>query len=297
VRKKLVFKALRISGLPFLFRELIQKNKVTILLFHDISRETAEQSFSYLSRKYNIIDLNDFIEACDKKDKTKIPKKALIITFDDGHIRNHEMLPVIRKYNIPVTIFACSSIVNTNRHYWFKFNHETISTPELRRKSNLERLAILSRAGFKQDREFDKPQALQKAHLDEMKHYVNIQSHTMFHPILPKCNDSEARTEIFNSKSMLEREYGLRINAISYPHGDYSERDIVLSKQAGYKCGLTVDFGFNTIDTDVFRLKRICVNDTDDINELIVKSSGLWEFIRTRNGRKQDFGLSTAVEY
>jgi peptidoglycan/xylan/chitin deacetylase (PgdA/CDA1 family) len=294
--KKWLFKALRISGLPFLFRELIQKNKVTILLFHDINQETAELSFSYLSRKYNIIDLNDFIEACNKKDKTKIPKKALIITFDDGHIRNHEMLPVIRKYNIPITIFACSSIVNTNRHYWFKFKHESISIPELRRKSNVERLYILSKAGFEQDKEFDEPQALQKAHIDEMKHNVNIQSHTMFHPILPKCKDSEARLEIFSSKRMLESEYGLRINAISYPHGDYSERDIVLSKQAGYKCGVTVDFGYNTINTDLFRLKRICVNDTGDINELIVKSSGLWEFLRTRNGRTQEYGFSNTAE-
>jgi peptidoglycan/xylan/chitin deacetylase (PgdA/CDA1 family) len=294
--KNLLYKALRISGLPFLFRELIQKNGVTILLFHDISPETAEKSFSYLSRKYKIIDLNDFVEACDKKDKTKIPQKALIITFDDGHIRNHELLPVIRKYNIPITIFICTSIVNTNRHYWWKFKHESISIFELKRKSNVEKLDILSKAGFEQDKEFDKPQALQKAHIDEMKHYVSIQSHTMFHPSLPKCNDSEARTEIFNSKRMLEKEYGLRIFAISYPNGDYSERDIMLSKQAGYKCGITVDFGFNTIDTDLFRLKRLSVNDTDDINELIVKSSGVWEFFKTRNGRKQEYGLSNTVE-
>jgi peptidoglycan/xylan/chitin deacetylase (PgdA/CDA1 family) len=249
-----------------------------------------------LSRKYKIIDLNDFIEACKKKDNTKIPKKALIITFDDGYIGNHEMLPVIRKYSIPITVFVCTSIVNTNRHYWFKFKHESISISELRRTSNMERLDILSKAGFEQDKEFDKPQALQKAHIDEMKHYVNIQSHTMFHPILPKCNDGEARTEIFNSKRILEREYGLRINGISYPNGDYSERDIMLSKQAGYKCGITVDFGFNTINTDIFRLKRLDVNDTDDINELIVKSSGVWEFLRTRNGRKQEYGLSKTVD-
>ena len=295
--RKLLFRALRISGLPFLFRELIQKNRVTILLFHDISQETAEQSFSYLSRKYEIIDLIDFVEACDKKDKTKIPKKALIITFDDGHIRNHEILPVIRKYNIPVTIFVCSSIVNTNRHYWFKFSHESVLISELRHKSNMERQSILSKAGFEQDKEFDKPQALQKAHIDEMKHYVDIQSHTMFHPILPKCSDSEAQTEIFASKRMLEREYGLRIYAISYPEGDYSERDIMLSKQAGYRCGITLDFGFNTIDTDLFRLKRLCVNDTDDINELIAKSSGVCEFFRTRIRRKQDHGLSNTVEH
>ena len=46
--KKLVFKILRYSGLPFLFREIFQRNKVSILLFHDISRETALQTFNLI---------------------------------------------------------------------------------------------------------------------------------------------------------------------------------------------------------------------------------------------------------
>ena len=113
-----------------------------------------------------------------------------------------------------------------------------------------------------------------------MKHYVNFQSHTQYHPILPKCNKREARKEIFGSKEILENKYGLKINSISYPNGNYSERDILLLKEAGYKCGITVDFGYNTIETDIFRLKRLDVNDTDDINELIVKASGVWQFFR-----------------
>lgn len=293
---KLLFKLLRISGLPILFRELIQRNKVTILLFHDISMETAEQTFSYLSKKYNIIALNDFIDAIYKRDKTKIPKKALILTFDDGHIMNYEMLPVIKKYNIPVTIFLCTSIINSNRHFWFKYKNQSISTGRLKYLSNKERLNVLAKAGFEQDKEFDKPQALQKSHIDEMKHHVNMQSHTLFHPCLPKCNNDEAREEIFNSKEILEREYQLVINTISYPNGDYSERDILLTKEAGYKCGITVDFGFNSIKTNVFRLKRLSVNDTPNINELIVKASGVWSFFKTRNGHKQEFGFTNKIE-
>ena len=147
---KLLFRLFRISGLPFLFRELIQRNKVTILLFHEISKVTAEQTFSYLSKKYNIIALNDFIDAIDKRDKTKIPKKALILTFDDGHIMNYEMLPVIKKYNIPVTIFLCASIINSNRHFWFKYKNQSISTGPLKYLSNKERLNVLAKAGFEQ---------------------------------------------------------------------------------------------------------------------------------------------------
>ncbi len=293
---KLIFKALRYSGLPFIFREIFQRNRVSILLFHDINRATASQSFKYLAKNYNILDLNDFIEAYEKRDFSRIPKKALIITFDDAHIRNYEMLSVIKKLKIPITIFMCASIINTNRHFWFTFKNRSVSTSELKHKSNKARLETLSKDGFEQEREFGYPQALQKKHIEEMVSYINMQSHTMFHPCLPKCNKNEAEEEIYKSKEILETEYGLNINAISYPNGDYSDRDIQLSKDAGYKCGITVDFGFNTTKTDIFRLKRLSVNDTEDINELIVKASGVWAFLKTRNGHHQECGYTKNTE-
>lgn len=294
--KKLLFLIFRLSGLPWLFRELVQKNKVSILLFHDIRKEAAERTFSYLSKNYNIIDLKDFIEACEKQDSAKIPEKALIITFDDGHIKNYDLLPVIKRYKTPVTIFLCSALINTNKHFWFKFKKDAGAIAGLKRLSNKTRLKVLADDGFAQDKEFDQPQAMNKVQVEELKHYVNLQSHTMFHPCLPKCNTSEARDEIFNSKEMLATEYGLKINAISYPNGDYSDREIKLAREAGYKCGITVDFGFNTIHTDLFKLKRFSVNDTTDLNELIVKASGIWSFLKTRNGRKQTCGYTKIVE-
>ena len=290
--KKLVFKILRYSGLPFLFREIFQRNKVSILLFHDISRETALQTFNYLKQNYNILDLNDFIEASENKDYSKIPQKALIITFDDAHIRNYEILPVIKELKIPITIFSCASIINTNRHFWFMFKDESISTSQLKKESTKDRLEILSKVGFKQEKEFPNAQALQKKQIDEMKHFINIQSHTLFHPCLPKCSFDEAKEEIFKSKEILENEYGLNINAIAYPNGDYSDRDIQITKDSGYKCGITVDYGFNTHQTDVYKLKRLSVNDTDNIDELIVKASGMWAFFKTRNGRRQPYGYT-----
>jgi peptidoglycan/xylan/chitin deacetylase (PgdA/CDA1 family) len=286
--RKLAFLLLRYSGLPFLFREIIQRNKVSILLFHDISKETAEKTFGYLSRKYNILDLNDFIEACEKRNSNHIPKKAMIITFDDGHKQNYEMLPIIKKYNIPVTLFLCAAIVNSNKKFWFEFTHPSISKPELKRMPNKERLQIMAKFGFVPDKDFGISQALSKSQIDEMKDYINMQSHTMFHPILPQCDFDEAKNEIFKSKEVLENEFGLNINTIAYPNGDYSEREINLSKDANYKCGVTVDFGYNTINADLFRLKRYCSNDTSDLNELIVRASGLWAFLKTRNGKRPE---------
>src|SRR5690606_35041686 len=161
--------------------------------------------------------LNKFIDAHEKKEFLRIPKKAMIITFDDAHIGNYELLSVIKKLKIPITIFLCASIINTNRHFWFQFKNRSKSDYELKQKSNKDRLDSLSKDGFEQEKEFSYPQALQKKHIEEMIPYINMQSHTKIHPCLPKCNDQEAKDEIFKSKEILETEYGLNINAISYP--------------------------------------------------------------------------------
>ena len=293
----LIFKILRFTGLPFLFRELVQRNKVTILLYHDIGKEAFAKNLVYLSGRYNIIGLDDFINACRKNDATALPEKALIITFDDGHLGNYELRQVLENTRIPVTIFLCAGIINTNRHYWFTYRHPEISKSDLKRLSNRKKLELLEKAGFTPETEFPKPQAMSKSQILEMKPVVNFQAHTIFHPCLPQCDDREVREEIITAKKMLETEYNLPINAIAYPNGDYSDRDIAVSKEAGYTCGITVDFGYNTIHTDLFRLKRLSVNDTGNLDELAVKASGVWAFFKTRNGRKQGFGWQERTEH
>ena len=278
--KNTLFKILRYTGLPFLFRELIQKNRITILLFHDISPETADFTFQYLRKKYNLISLNDLLNAIDYKDLISLPQKALIITFDDGHIGNYNLFPLIRKNKVPVTIFLCAAIINTKRNFWFTYKPSEGKKGELKKIINSERLAILNRYGYTQEEEHETPQALNKIQIMEMKECVNFQSHTLFHPILTQCSFDDAKKEIYESKKLLEDEYGLTINAISYPNGDYSKREIDIAKDGGYFCGVTVDYGFNTTSTDVYKLKRISVKDTFNLDELIVKSSGVWGLIK-----------------
>ncbi|MFC4872886.1 polysaccharide deacetylase family protein [Negadavirga shengliensis] len=273
--KKLIFRLLRISGLPVLVREFIQKNKVTVLVFHDIDVETAEKTFSYLSRNYNFISLNRFLEACRKKDNHMLPPKAMVITFDDGHMRNYQLLPVFKKYKVPATIFLCSGIVNTLRHYWFRHDKEKIPDQALKKIPNKDRIAFLREVGFETEKEYDNPQALSKAQILDMMPFVDMQAHTVFHPILTQCDDEEAKNEIVQSKTELETDYGIKINGIAYPNGNYSEREIHIAKEAGFTCGLTVEAGFNSIESDLFRIKRLDTNDTGDFNELVVKSSGL----------------------
>lgn len=273
-----IYWCVRYSGLPIIFREIIQRKKVTILYFHEIHPETADKTFRYLLRKYNIISLNEFFNL--HREKRTPPKKALIITFDDGRISNYKLLPIIKKYNIPVTIFLCAGIINTNRHFWWTKQHPNYKGKTLKKLQNNEKLKILKEIGFDQEKNYTSPQALSKEQIHEMMHFVNFQSHTMFHPCLTECSYHEAYDEISKSKKILENEYNLSINAIAYPNGDYSDRDIQLCIATGYEYGLTTDFGFNTNSTDPYRLKRLSVNDTDNINELIVRTSGAWGFIK-----------------
>ena len=280
----------------WLFREVIQRDKVTFLLYHDISRDTAEKTFPWLAEHYNIIGLQDFIEACRNPNAHRLPQKSLVITFDDGHLRNHQLLPVVQRMKLPVTIFLCSGIIDTNRHYWFTYKHPDLSKSALKRASNRERLRLLKNVGFTPEREFQTPQAMNRKQIEELKPWFDLQAHTISHPCLPRCTDAEAREEIISSKQVLERDWGLKIDSIAYPNGDYSDRDIALAKEAGYQCGVTVDFGYNTTATDLFRIKRLSVNDTANLDELAAKTSGAWQFFKTRNGRKQGYGWNAHPE-
>lgn len=285
--RDLIFKLLRYSGLPALIRHTWQRRRVSIVMFHDIAPDQAERSFAYLAKRYNVIALADYLNARARGDAAALPDRALIITLDDGHRRNRALLPVLQRLQIPVTIFLCSGIVGTNRHYWFKHRHPAISTAALKTVPNLERLTQLARAGFWQEHEFETPQALSAQDIQDMKPFVDFQSHTVFHPCLPQCVDEEARLEIFESKYQLEDRYGLDIQALAFPNGDYSARDIELIKQAGYACSITVDLGFNTLHTDPYRLKRLSIDDTDNLDAVCVKASGLWTWLLAAVGKRR----------
>lgn len=290
----IVYKILRYSGFAWLWRETVQRHKVTFLLFHDMKVADAERNFAYLKRHYNIIGLDDYLDAVNSG--KHLPNKAVVITFDDGHVGNYTLLPVIRKMQIPVTIFLCSSIVGTQRHFWFRHSAEVkLQMEAMKRLTNRQRLEALKQYGFTQEQEYGDTQALTREQIEEMKPWVNFQSHTCFHPVLPQCESGTARKEIVGSMRQLQEDYGLTINAISYPNGDYSTRDMQLAKEAGYWCGITVDAGYNDKESDLFRLKRFSVNDAKTTAELMVKASGCYALLKHRL-HKPAYGFKMNVE-
>jgi peptidoglycan/xylan/chitin deacetylase (PgdA/CDA1 family) len=277
-RRTFVCRLVRLSFLPLIVREIVQRRRVTILLYHDPSVETMAKHLAALRTRYNVVPLRELVEAKRLGSLRRLPPKPLIITFDDGHRRNYLLKPLLERLGIPATIFLASGIVGTRRRFWFTSVADTASLKEI---SDEERIARLGELGFDEDADAEDRQALSQAEIEDMKPLIDFQSHTVSHPVLTRCGTEKARREIEGSRRELARRFGLSVYALAYPNGDYSERELALARQAGYDCAVTVDFGFNDVDTDLFRLRRICINDDGDgVDELIVKACGLWGLAR-----------------
>ena len=274
--KGLIFKIIRLSWIAKLSRFIYQRQNVTILVFHNPTPASFGKAVQYLQKKYNVISLLDYLTAFNNRKLDTLPPCSVCITFDDGHQGNYSLLPIIKQHNIPVTVFLTAGVTGTNRHFWFTKKGEIDQSVNLKKLPNKKRKTVLESLGFDEIKEYESPQALSEQQIKEMAPYVDFQSHTMFHPILPMCTDEEAGYEIFESKKQLESKYGFKINSIAYPNGDYSEREINFCKKAGYLAAFTTESGFNNKLSDPFRLKRIGTNDTENMDEFVLRVSGVW---------------------
>jgi peptidoglycan/xylan/chitin deacetylase (PgdA/CDA1 family) len=284
--RRILFLALRLTLLPLLIREVIQRRKVTIIAYHDPSPQVFDAHVSVLKRVYSIVSLAAYVDAMERGSVSSLPPKALIITLDDGHRGNHALKGVIEKHRVPVTIFLCSGLVGTHRRFWFRHPAARGIVQRLKAVPDEERLAILGQAGFEETREFAERQALSAAELEDLKTDVDFQSHSVLHPILPRCAAARAEAEITGSKKSLETTLATAVYAFAYPNGDYSARELLLVDRAGYRCAVTLDRGFNSATTPLLRLRRICLPDHADRHELLVKTSGLWGDIRALLGAR-----------
>lgn len=243
----------------------------------------------YLARRYRIVPLAQLVDAIRRRDWSAMPSKSLVVTFDDGHRGNYDLLPIFRKYAVRPTIYLVSRVVATHRHFWFR-DLTLAETGRLKRKPNHRRLALLDEEyGFNQTREYpaEERQALSAAEIKEMAPWVDFQAHTCFHPILPGCTDEECRWEVETCRRDLEQLLGHSVEHFSYPNGDHGEREIALAREAGFQSARTVDVGWNDLRTDPFRLRITGVTDDASINMLAAQLTGLTMYVsyRKRGGK------------
>ncbi len=270
--KNMVAFLICLSGIPFLIREWVCRHRVAILLYHDPKPAVFAKHIAYLSRRYTIISLDTLVTAVHRKDFSQIPSKSVVITIDDGHVGNIALLPIFKQYRIHPTLYVCTQIIDTHRHFWFKIAGQSKTDKErLKRLPNAERLTRLKQAAdFEPEKVYPDRQALNISEMQEMAESVDFQPHTQFHPVLPRCTATECKKEVLESKRDLETLLGIECSHFSYPNGDYTEREIEIVKSGGFHSARTTDIGWNTLDTPLHSLKAVPI--TDDAGLILFRS-------------------------
>ncbi|PCI14594.1 MAG: hypothetical protein COB71_02635 [Thiotrichales bacterium] len=118
---------------------LANRGRVIILMYHRIledddvliasiqpgmyvTRSSFERQMAYVNKYYEITSLEDLTKmwACDGFDRSKA---YCVVTFDDGWRDNYlNAFDILKKYNIPATIFLATEYIDTGRRFW----HETL---------------------------------------------------------------------------------------------------------------------------------------------------------------------------
>jgi len=280
VARETAARTIRFSGAPRIVRRARARGHAAVLFYHDPSPDVLAQHLAYLADRFNFITLDEVVSAVERDDWSAVPERAVALTFDDGHRGNYALLPLFRRYEIRPTIYLCSQIVATTRHFWFT---EPTEVQALKRVRSADRLAALARAtGFAPDRSYPaaERQSLSREELIEMAPWVDIGAHTRFHPILTQCDDQEAWQEIEGSKRDLQALFERPIRHFCYPNGDYLAREMTYARQAGFASARTTDIGWVGRRHDPFRLPTIGITDDATVDMLAAQLTGIPTYLR-----------------
>jgi peptidoglycan/xylan/chitin deacetylase (PgdA/CDA1 family) len=107
---------------------------------------------------------------------------------------------------------------------------------------------------------------------------MSIGAHTISHPILSLCSEEEARREIQESKTLLERALGRTAWAFAYPFGNpatMGEREVSLATDAGFACGFLNVEHWHDLQWGPLALPRTHVSMNTTLPEFAAHLSGL----------------------
>ncbi|MSO41974.1 MAG: polysaccharide deacetylase family protein [Solirubrobacterales bacterium] len=245
---------IRFSGLAWLVRNTLARDRVSILLYHDPAPEDLESQLRWLLRRYSVISLERFVDALRSGNWSALPPRSLVITIDDGRAGNFALLEAFRRHRVVPTIFICTGMIDAPRACWAKGMDEVAD------------------------------RALGSDELGLMLGACDFQSHTRLHPRLPGCGDAEAWEEIASSQSDVEALTGAACDHFAYPAGAFTDRDVELLERAGYLSARTVDIGWNHAGTDPYRL-RVLSMDPPSVSMLAAELSGQKWLSRLVNGK------------
>lgn len=229
------------------------------LAFHSLSAPASDTEAAYCLSPNRFAKLLRWFLAFGYKTATPaqwlkddLPKKRVLLTFDDGFDDLYEhLLPLAVEHHLTPVIFL---VVD-----------RTGPSSPCDRQSGLRPRKPLT---WPQIREMQ-------------NHGIEFGSHTLTHPYLPEIPDEQLVCEVVESKRHLEDALGVEVTTFAYPYGGVDRRVRSAVAEAGYKLAFTNLPGPNWWN-DPLCQRRVEVNEQTSMLDFVFQ-------LRTGFGLKQSF--------
>jgi len=158
--------------------------------------------------------------------------KSVVIVEDDAHKSVYsDMLPIIRKYRYPVTVFCYPSAISNAKY--------ALTWDQLRE---------LKKTGL-----FD------------------VQSHTYWHPnfkkerkkLTPQALEALVSSQLKKSKTKLEKELGGTVDLLAWPFGIYDDYLLKKATETGYVATFSIERRHATPQDNIMKLPRYLLVNAD----------------------------------
>ena len=298
-------------------------SKFAILCYHRIGTEGVpyfsrlepsvfEAQMQYLRKHYRIVSLSELYAELQEGRKVE---PTIAITFDDGYKDLYaHAFPVLKKYQIPSTIYLIGQGMETGEAPWYdrifaalkfasvpvleielnELRSFLLSSQELRNAAAWEIVCYLRSIQNSQRRtwctEFERrypippneitSRILNWNQVQEMScHGVDFGAHTMTHPSVSHLEGDEFTEELVNSRKLLESRLNKEIPDFAYPFGKDTDRSEISEqalRTAGYRSAVTTIDGYNSHGANPFQLRRFQIGNNSSMSSFAFGISRLF---------------------
>jgi peptidoglycan/xylan/chitin deacetylase (PgdA/CDA1 family) len=190
-----------------------------------VSPEVFERQLTYIKdNNYTTItsfDLADYINA-----KKELPKKPILLTFDDGYKNNYtKALPLLQKYNMKGDFAVITAGINTSDYMTTDDLKDLINKGHSIASHTVSHCTTAIKTGNNifQDSPVDK-----------------IEKPCSRFATQERLTEGQIKFEFQKSKEDLEKSLGTKITHIVFPYGFWNQQAVEIAKSLGYNFATTV---------------------------------------------------------
>jgi peptidoglycan/xylan/chitin deacetylase (PgdA/CDA1 family) len=211
-----------------------------------VSPQKFRSQVEWLFRNgYQAITARDWWRCCSEG--KELPKKPVLLTFDDGYEDLAEFaFPILKQHGFGATVFIVTSqIGGTNA--WDQNNGSAAAHDLL----NAEDILYWTRDG------------------------IEFGSHSVTHPDMTALSEQALDVEAGASSRELSAVLGQEVCSFAYPYGRMNAvvREAV---NRNYRLAFTTEAGMNHLGSDLFSLKRTMVQSSDSLLDLRLRVMFGW---------------------